>query len=143
MPRWIVIAALAAVLTGCSTNRGPDPAALEAQAAAAIRAIPPADPHVYEGKKQVKAWRNPYLILRADGIGLVDLSNREIHILKPGEVTQSLARLPADAWPYGRVVAVEEMGGPDSDRVRIRANKGLLEGTLRGLQVSIEWIPAP
>lgn len=141
--RVIAIVVLTLGLSACTgSQKAADEAALEASAQAKIGSIPAANPHTYQGSKESKAWRNPYLVVRPDGIGLVDLPNHEIHILKPAEVMQALAKLPASDWPYGRVVALEELGGSEEDKVRIRANKGLLVGTLKQLQVSIEWVPA-
>ena len=37
-------------------------------------------------------WKNPYLVVREDGIGFLDLSNREIHILKVEEFWLSWCR---------------------------------------------------
>ena len=91
----------------------------------------------------MKDWKNPYLIVREDGIGLLDLSNNEILILKPAEVPAALAALPPSAWPYGRVVAVQEgkmSGNPESSKVQIRKNRALLAGTLEELKIAIHWL---
>ena len=40
------------------------------------------------------------------------------------------------------MVALEELGGSQEDKVRIRANKGLVVSTLKQLGVGIEWVPA-
>ena len=92
----------------------------------------------------MKNWRNPYLIVREDGIGLLDLANNEIHILKPDEIPAVLAALPDSAWPYGRVVAIQESGvaGSDAGKVQIRKNRALLAGTLEALKVAITWVPS-
>ncbi len=134
-----------AVLASCSAApRQPDQATQEASAAARLQAIPLANPEKYRGTIVSKDWRNPYLIIRPDGVGLRDLPNNEIHILKVGEVAEVLARLPASAWPYGRVVAIEEDGrsGSTEDTIRMRANKGIVSGTLQSMHVRIEWVPS-
>ena len=56
----------------------------------------------------MKGWQNPYLIIRADGVALLDPEDHLERIFKPGELTQALGNLPPSAWPYGRVVAVTE-----------------------------------
>src|SRR5215475_3490079 len=107
--RLIAILLLLAVLVGCTaSSKTPDPAALEANAAARLAAIPTPDPAKYHNVKGMGPWQNPYLIVKPDGVGLVDLPNNEIHILKPDEIPVALARVPASGWPYGRVVAMEE-----------------------------------
>ncbi len=138
-----VLAATIAMLASCSAPKTPDTAALEASASARIEAIPPATPEKYRGK-DTKGWRNPYLILRADGVALLDPDNHLERILKPGELTQALGNLPPSAWPYGRVVAVTEIGlriSPDDD-VKIRQNRAIVAGTLESMHVLINWIPS-
>ncbi len=139
-----LIAAAVVVLASCSASKSPDPAALEASAAARILAIPPATPEKYRGMVDMKAWRNPYLIIRADGVALLDPENHLERILKPGELTQALGNLPPAAWPYGRVVAVTENGvrGSADDSVKIRQNRALVAGTLESMHVLINWIPS-
>ena len=139
-----LIAAAVVALASCSAPKTPDPAALEARAAARILAIPPAAPEEYRAMTDMKGWRNPYLILRADGVALLDPDNHLERILKPRELTQALGNLPPSAWPYGRVVAVTENGlrGSTDDSVKIRQNRALVAGTLESMHVLIHWIPS-
>jgi len=92
----------------------------------------------------MKHWRNPYLVVRADGVALVDFSNNEERIFKADELPDALAKLPASAWPYGRVVAVQEnsVQGGTQDAVSIRRNRGILAGTLESMHVLINWVPS-
>ncbi len=139
-----LIVAAVVVLASCSAPKSPDPAALEASATARILAIPPAMPEKYRGMVDMKGWHNPYLIIRADGVGLLDPENHLERILKPGELTRALGNLPPSAWPYGRVVAVTENGvrGSADDSVKIRQNRALVAGTLESMHVLINWIPS-
>lgn len=90
----------------------------------------------------MKGWQNPYLIIKADGVALLDAGNHEERLLKPAGLTQELAKLPPSAWPYGRVVAVTENGVRNSESdVLIRKNRALVAGTLESLHVLINWIP--
>jgi hypothetical protein len=141
--RLAVLATLAVLLISCSAPQGPDTAALEASAAARILAIPPASPEKYRGMIDMKGWQNPYLIIKADGVALLDAGNHEERLLKPAEVTQALAKLPPSAWPYGRVVAVTENGvRAAGDDVPIRKNRAIVAGALETLHVLINWIPS-
>jgi hypothetical protein len=144
-PRLYLILAAVAVLVSCSsTPKAPDRAALEAGATVRILAIPPAAPEKYRGMTDMRDWRNPYLIIRADGVGLLDPDNHEVRILKPRELTQALGNLPPSAWPYGRVVVVTENGlrsGAEDD-VKIRENRALVAGTLESMHVLIKWVPS-
>ena len=89
-------------------------------------------------------WRNPYFVVRDDGIGLVDLSNHEIHILTPEQVPAELASLGSGAWPYGRVVLVTQAipkDANDQTKAAIRKNRALLAGTLKELDVQMQEFP--
>ena len=141
--RLAVLATLTVLLISCSAPQGPDTAALEASAAARILAIPPASPEKYRGMTDMKGWQNPYLIIKADGVALLDAGNHEERLLKPAEVTQALAKLPPSAWPYGRVVAVTENGvSAAGDDVPIRKNRAIVAGALESQHVLINWIPS-
>jgi hypothetical protein len=131
-----------AVLVSCSAApKTPDPTALATER---ILAIPEPTPEKYRSLIHMKGWRNPYLIIRADGVGLLDPDDHLERILKPGELTQALGNLPQSAWPYGRVVAVTENGvrGGADDVVKIRANRAIVAGTLESMHVLINWVPS-
>ena len=137
-----LIAAAVAVLVSCSAApKAPDPAAL---ATARILAIPEPTPEKYRSLIHMKGWRNPYLIIRADGVALLDPDDHLERILKPEELTQALGNLPPSAWPYGRVVAVTENGvqGSADDDVKIRKNRAVVAGTLESMHVLINWVPS-
>jgi len=140
--RFGVLTVTLAVLTACSAPQGPDPAALEASAAARILTIPATSPEKYRAMVDKKGWRNPYLIIKTAGVALLDPDNHEERLLKPEDLTQALGDLPPTAWPYGRVVAVTESGvRAPGDDVAIRKNRALVAGTLESLHVLINWIP--
>jgi hypothetical protein len=111
---------------------------------ARIQQIPPADPQKYTAMRDMKAWRNPYLIVRIDGVGLLDVSNNEQQIIDPDKLSEVLARLPSSAWPYGRVVAIQEIGtaGSDDDKAKLRKNRALVAGALESMKVTINWVPS-
>lgn len=93
----------------------------------------------------MKAWRNPYLVVRVDGVGLLDVSNNEQQIVDPDKLSAAMAKLPASAWPYGRVVAIQEISAAstDEDKAKLRKNRALVAGTLESMQVLIDWVPSP
>jgi hypothetical protein len=141
--RLSILATIVAVLAYCAKPpRAPEEAAESPEAR--IQQIPPADPQKYTGLRDLKAWRNPYLIVRADGVGLLDVSNNEQQIVNPDKLSEALARLPASAWPYGRVVAIQEIdaGISAEDKIKIRKNRALVAGTLESMQVLINWVPS-
>jgi hypothetical protein len=106
-----------------------------------LESIPAAKPEVYK-KVDLKAWKNPYVIVRSDGVGLLDVINSEEHILKIDELPDALAKLPASAWPYGRVVALADDRSPAADKARIRDNKAAIASMLHSSQVEIQWVPS-
>jgi hypothetical protein len=128
----------ALVLTACSEKSAPK----QPSPMAILQAIPSADPAEYDHIQNTKNWRNPYLIVRADGVALYDPADSAEIILKPEEVIGALAQLPRSNWPYGRVVAATETAAAsDQDGVVIRRNKGLVGGLLQEAHVDIFWVP--
>jgi hypothetical protein len=131
-----LILALAAC-SGQSAAKPPTPESL-------LRAIPVANPAQYEHIHDTKNWRNPYLIIRADGVALFDAADSAEIILKPEEVLGALSKLPASNWPNGRVVAITESPhASEQEAIVIRRNKGIVGGMLENAQVAIKWVPAP
>jgi hypothetical protein len=141
--RLSAVAVSLALLASCAK---PPKAPTEAAASPELRIqqIPPADPQKYAAVRDMKAWRNPYLIVRVDGVGLLDVSNNEQQIVDPDKLSAALARLPVSAWPYGRVVAIQEIAAASSDQERatLRKNRALVAGTLESMQVLINWVPS-
>lgn len=77
---------------------------------------------------------------------LTGVAANEEQILKPAEVLNALARLPASAWPYGRAVAIlveEKPAISEPDKIALRRNRGIVEGDMEGARVAIVWISAP
>jgi len=69
-------------------------------------------------------------------------------------VLDALARLPASAWPYGRVAAilVQEPSGSsersseqssEQQKIALRRNRGTVAGELGRAHVEIVWMPEP
>ena len=138
--RTTLVLTLVCVLAACSAQ----PAAKAPAPEEVLQAIPPADSAQYDRIQDMKTWRNPYLIVRADGVVLFDAADSAEIAVKPDEVIPELARLPAANWPYGRVVAAAESTSRNSeqDGIAIRRNKGIVGGLLAGAHVAIKWVPS-
>ncbi len=139
--REAAVLLLSVFLLACSSHTIVDP---PPGPSVLLRAIPAADPTRYERIHDMKDWRNPYLVIRSDGVALLDSAdNAEIH-LKFDELLAALARLPASNWPYGRVVAAAENGARTTvqDGVAIRRNKGIVGGLLAGANIAVKWVPS-
>ena len=126
----------------CSRQPAPRPP----DASTLLQTIAAADPSKYPSPKESRHWGNPYLVVRPDRIGLLSsVAANEEQILKPEEVLNALAQLPASAWPYGRAVAIlvdEKPTSSEQDKIALRRNRGIVEGDLQGAHVAIRWIPA-
>jgi hypothetical protein len=144
-PRLTFVSVLMAVYVASSAACSRPSAPASPDAATQLRAIAPADASKYPSLQETKHWSNPYLVIRADRVGLLsDAAANEEQILKPAEVLDALARLPASAWPYGRAVAIlvdEKPATPEPDKIALRRNRGIVEGELQDAQVAIRWIP--
>ena len=134
---------LLVALVACS--RSPDAApTTAAPKAISLESIPAPNPSKHPTSRDMSDWKNPYLVVREDGIGFVDLSNHEVHILKPEDIPAELASLPSSAWPYGRVVLVAEPAPripTDQAKAEVRKNRALLVGTLKEFDVQIREAP--
>jgi hypothetical protein len=137
-PRLVLCLLPTLLLVACSQKSGPR----KPSPAAILQAIPSADPAKYGHLQNTRNWRNPYLIIRPDGVALYDTADSAEIILKPEQVIGALAQLPRSNWPYGRVVAATEIAAAsDQDGVAIRRNKGLVGGLLEEANVTIRWVP--
>ncbi len=137
-----LIVATSFFLAACSRHDVP-PAP---DASALLQNIAAPDPEKYPTLQENKHWGNPYLVIRADAIGLLSgaVANEE-QMLKPEEVLPALAHLPASAWPYGRVVAIlvqEKPTASEQEKVALRRSRGIVAGDLEGAHVAIHWIAA-
>jgi hypothetical protein len=134
-----------AVVAGCAGSKSSGSSTSQVNPVLRIEALPPADNQKVSAVREMKNWKNPYLIVRTDGVGLLDPANNEQKILTPDQLVEALAQLPTSAWPYGRVVAVAESaatGSLESERAQLRRNRALVAGTLESLHVTINWVPS-
>jgi hypothetical protein len=127
-------------MAGCheAAPPAPDPQAV-------LNAIPSADAAKYERIEDMKGWRNPYLIVRSDGVALYDSADSAEILLQPEELLAALAKLPASDWPYGRVVAAQENTARASaaDGVSLRRMKGIIGGELGNAHIAVKWVASP
>jgi len=136
----LLVVTLCLSVFSCSSQppvSAPDPVA-------ALRAMPAADAAKYESIRDMKTWKNPYIIVRVDGVTLYDSADSAEILLKTDELLPALAKLPSANWPYGRVVAAAEdtKRSSEQDGVAIRRNKGIVGGMLHEAGVEVRWVPA-
>ena len=141
----ISLAAGLAMLTACPGPKSSSGVGSPVNPLLRIEALPPADAQQINAVRNMKNWKNPYLIVRVDGVGLLDAANNEQKILTPDQLLAALGELPASAWPYGRVVAVAESAPAalsEASKAQLRRNRALVAGTLENLHVVINWVPS-
>jgi hypothetical protein len=105
--------------------------------------IPKPDPKKYHSVQDAKEWKNPYLIVRRDGIEILGITpvGRAIAVQSVPEV---LERLPDSAWPFGLVVAVQDIGilSGKTDLAGIEANRTKLLNLLKELGIAVDRWPS-
>ena len=132
---WVSLA-----LAGCTsqpaTPKEPDPETV-------LQAIPAPDAASVERVHDMKNWKNPYLIVGADGVALLDVADSAEIELKTDELLPALAKLPASNWPYGRVVAAaEKKTSSEQEQTALRRMRGIVGGMLAGAHVTVKWVPS-
>ncbi|HEV8395269.1 MAG TPA: hypothetical protein VGQ37_13395 [Vicinamibacterales bacterium] len=108
--------------------------------------IGPAVGQRYKSIHDARQWANPMLVIQPDGIEVIakGVPNGR-RVVASRDLRQTLVGLAPSAWPYGRVVAVQEVGirEPDgSDRVRIVDNLNVTLTILKALKVTVERWPS-
>jgi hypothetical protein len=104
--------------------------------------VPKPDPKKYHAVQDGKDWKNPYLIVRRDGIEIVGMTvvGQAIPV---DSVPGVLKGLPNSAWPYGLVVAVQDIGlVSEGDPPRIEANRKRLLMLLKKLAIAVDRWPS-
>ena len=108
--------------------------------------IPPPDLRRYEDVRDAKDWQNPYLVIHAEGVEVISKhTSVGRQIVSCDELAPLLESLPATAWPYGRVVAAQEVGirlGDGKDERPVAENKARVERILTSLEVKVDWWPS-
>ena len=126
-------------LAACNDQPAPTP-----DLATLLQSVLESQPAKFPAVKANKHWSNPYLLIRPEFIGLLtDVAPNEEKIIKPEKVLDTLANLPASAWPYGRAVAIlveDKRANSDQERIALRRNRGLVAGDLERANVAILWI---
>ncbi len=160
----------AGLLSGCNAPAvpaGDSPRALEqlqeqlnAQVRQQLAQIPTPMKSQYLAVRSLESWENPYLtvqqsmltlhVMLADantsGLGEGGLlrprgARRQDLTVRVGELTAALNAVPASAWPYGRIVAVEEAHNtPKRDEAEVRRSVETVMRSLNDLGVvAYEW----
>ena len=105
--------------------------------------IPKPDPKKYNSVQDAKDWKNPYLVVRRDGIEIVGITPVG-HAISVESTPGTLEKLPDSAWPYGLIVAVQDIGivSGKTDLARIEANRTKLLNLLKDLGIAVDRWPS-
>jgi hypothetical protein len=122
--------------------------------------IPPPSKNLYMAVTDLNAWENPSLtvqekmislhVLMADanpsdlGKGTMlrpEAARRQVLNIDPDNLAEALNAIPQEAWPYGRVIAIEEAhDAPQAARAGLRRNIERAVDTLQNIGVvADEW----
>lgn len=135
----------------------------EATARASLEEIPPPSKHLYVNVRSTDAWQNPFLTVHRDTLTLriifpqqtssaldagtllhpVAARRQELEI-RISDLPEALAAVPDFAWPYGRVVAIEESPTASrQDRPQVRRNVEQAIRIVNDLDVVVDEWTAP
>ena len=162
-----LLVAIPVLITGCKQEAPADSAAARLEHAQQIDAarqdlqnIPPPSKHLYLNVQRMEDWQNPWLtvqekmisvhVLMADanpsdlGKGTMlrpQAARVQVLNVDPKNIAEALNAIPRDAWPYGRVVAIEEAhDAPQAARPALRRNIETAIDTLSTIGVvADEW----
>lgn len=135
----------------------------EAAARTSLEEIPPPLKHRYVNVHSTDAWENPFLTVHRDTLTLriifpqqtsspVDAgtmlhpaaARRQELEIRLEDLPKALAAIPDFAWPYGRVVAIEESPtAARQDRPQVRRNVESAIRIVNDLDVVVDEWNAP
>jgi VWFA-related protein len=94
--------------------------------------------------RDAAGWVNPYFVIKTDGVAItLKAISQEYESVPIEELASRVSRLPLEAWPYGRVVAVQEIGiRSGNDNALIARNRASVEKILTSLGLTINWWPS-
>ena len=114
--------------------------------------IQPPNPRKYQDVQDGNNWLNPYLVIRPEGIEVIwKISSVERKVILKDDLKKVLISLPVAAWPYGRIVGVQEVGIRNGflnsevwrkDEKLIEKNKLAVNKVLTSLDIQIKWWPS-
>jgi len=131
-----------AILARRSYIMPPEPSSSKSAELALDPRIPPAAQEKIASIRDAHDWFNPYCVIKGDGVSL-RANSQEYESVPIDELAVRLSRLPVAAWPYGRIVAVQEIGiRSGDDNALIKRNRASIEKVLRSLGLTINWWPS-
>lgn len=135
----------------------------EAAARVSLEEIPPPSKHLYVNVHSTDAWQNPFLTVHRDSLTLRVIfpqqttsaldagtllhpaaARRQELEIRMSDLPEALSAVPDFAWPYGRVVAIEESPTASrQDRAQVRRNVEQAIRIVNDLDVVVDEWTAP
>jgi hypothetical protein len=135
----------------------------EATARQSLQNIPTPSKHLYVNVHSTDAWQNPFLTVHRDTLTLRVIfpqqtssafdagtmlhpaaARRQELEIRMSDLPEALSAVPDYAWPYGRVVAIEESPTASrQDRVQVRRNVEQAIRIVNDLDVVVDEWTAP
>ena len=162
----LLLLPLTVLLTGCR-HPSADAATVQRQyrqqadeARRDLSRIPPPSKNLYMAVMDLNAWENPSLTVQEKMISLhvlmpdanpsdlgkgtmlrPEAARRQVLNIDPDNLAEALNAIPQEAWPYGRVIAIEEAhDAPQAARAGLRRNIERAVDTLQNIGVvADEW----
>jgi hypothetical protein len=162
----LLLPILSLPLAGCRSTPQSAAAAEREQAAQLDEArrdlsqIPPPSKNLYMSVTDMNGWQNPSLTVQEKMISLhvlmpdanpsdlgkgtmlrPEAARKQVLNIDPANLAEALNAVPKEAWPYGRVVAIEEAHeAPASARPQLRRNIEHAIDVLQSVGVVVdEW----
>jgi hypothetical protein len=104
--------------------------------------IPAAHPELYKNIYDGQDWLNPYLHVCSRDITLVVRSiTKDRRVIQVTDLRRTLVDLPVAAWPYGRVIAVQDCSIGNRDEALAAKIDAVLD-IVKALRLDVErWPP--
>ncbi|HSE36039.1 MAG TPA: hypothetical protein VLG74_01975 [Blastocatellia bacterium] len=133
--KFCVIILLA--MSSCATPK------LEPPVTKGLGQVPPADLSATQRARTPADWKNPFLLISAEGFEMSRSHGASgDNSVSVDRMREILLDVPVESWPYGRIVAVQEICiRSRNDGTSIDRNRRELERMLKDLDITINWWP--
>jgi len=99
-------------------------------------------PEPWTKVRDVKDWKNPFLTIHAGGVEIAGTGAPE-GLVSLDDLEAALSALPAEAWPFGKVVAVvQNPVEPGADPSLVKSARPRVRAILQRMGLKADWWPA-
>ena len=148
----VLVLALIVVASSCARSKkmSPPNAVQQQNKISGFAKLPPLTrleaSAIAQSVNTVDKWKNPFLVIRPEGIEFDTGGGTDgDHIVSISNLREALTDLPPEAWPLGRIVAVQEIGirsGQQKDNEAIARNREAVREILESLKIAANWWPS-